>query len=202
MTAFKFCYLFIEQSLNRSLMSLLIVILFFSCKKDNSSMYFEFEDVELLKIVKEYQKQNIPNNDKIILIELYRNVISNPILFLTTIEHPNDVVMYDQCFFIYKNDLIVFYHSPAFSYFNFKIDKSEVNRIIKQKYKNIDIDAEYDVDMSDEALSGGWYVIWKDSSSYGVFNMTDSIRLYGDVNCQYNKLEKFIDPFCDCCECD
>jgi hypothetical protein len=181
----------------------IFIILFTSCKKEKSYQDFEFQDVALLKIVEEFQRQNVPNNDKIILMELYRNIVSNPVLFLSTIEHPNELDIYED-FFIYHDDnynLVLFYHSPAFSYLNFRINRSEITNIKKIKYGNIDINAEYEVDMSWEALCGGWYITREDSVNYKVFNMTDSIRLYGNVNCQYKKLEKFIDPFCECCEC-
>lgn len=85
---------------------------------------------------------------------------------------------------------------------DFKINQSEINNIKKIKYWHIDINTEYEVDMSSEALSGGWYITLEDSLNYKVFNMTDSIRLHGNVHCQYKKLKKFIDPTCDCCDCD
>lgn len=192
------------MNFNRIYFFAIIIILFISCKKDKKDLDFEFQDVELLNIVKEYQRQNIPNNDKIILMELYRNIISNPVLFLSTIQHPNELDIYEE-FFTYYNDnydLVLFYHSPAFSYLKFKTNWTEINKIKKVKYGLIDINAEYELDMSFEALNAGWYVIWRDSAKYDVFNMTDSIRKYNSVHCQYKKLEKFIDPTCDCCDCD
>jgi len=178
-------------------------IFFNSCTNELKNQDFQFQDVELLNIFKEYQRQNIPNNDKIILMELYRNIMSNPVLFLSTIDHPNELDIYED-FFIYhddNNDLVLFYHSPAFSYFDFKINRTEIDNIKKIKFGHIDIDEEYEVDLSWEALNGGWYITRDDFASYKVFNMTDSIRLYHNVDCQYKKLEKFIDPFCECCEC-
>lgn len=81
----------------------IFIILFISCKREIINQDFEFQDVKLLNIVKEYQRQNIPNNDKIILIQLYRNIKSNPVLFLSTIEHPNELDIYED-FFIYHDD--------------------------------------------------------------------------------------------------
>jgi len=202
MTFFKSLIL-ISKKINRIYLLGIFIILFFSCKEEKNNQDFEFQDVELLNVVKEYQRKSIPNNDKIILMELYRNIVSNPVLFLSTIEHPNELDIYED-FFIYHDDnynLVLFYHSPAFSYLDFKINRSEINNIKKIKYGHIDANAEYELDLSWETLCGGWYVTIEDSISYKVFNMTDSIRLHKDVNCQYQKLEKFIDPFCECCEC-
>ena len=194
----------ISMNFNRIYLLGIFIILFISCKREIINQDFEFQDVKLLNIIKEYQKQNIPNNDKIILMELYRNIKSNPVLFLSTIEHPNELDIYED-FFIYHDDnyeLVLFYHSPVFSYLDFKINRSEINDIKKIKYGHIDPKAEYEVDLSSETLCGGWYVTIKDSISFKIFNMKDSIRKHQDVKCQYQKLEKFIDPFCECCECE
>jgi hypothetical protein len=202
MTFFKSLIL-ISINFNRIYFLVIFIILFISCKKEINNQDFEFQDVKLLNIVKEYQRQNIPNNDKIILMELHRNITSNPVLFLSTIEHPNELDIYED-FFIYHDDnyeLVLFYHSPVFSYLDFKINRSEINNIKKIKYGDIDPNAEYAVDLSSETLYGGWYVTIEDSISYKVFNMEDSIRKHQDVKCQYQKLEKFINAFCECCEC-
>lgn len=115
MTFFKSIIL-ISLNFNRIYLFGIFIILFISCIKEKNRQDFEFQDVELLNIVKEFQRQNIPNNDKIILMELYRNIMSNPVLFLSTIEHPNELDIYED-FFIFHDDnydLVLFYHSQHF----------------------------------------------------------------------------------------
>jgi len=179
----------------------LIFLLICGCRESSKFLYVEIQDTKVKNIVKDYQKQHIPNNDKIILIELFRKIHENHVLFLSTLNHPNELNEYEKYFISNYDGIVIFFNVPGSSYFNFKLNSDEVAKSIREKYGHIDINEEYEVDMSSEGLNGGWYITRDDFASYKVFNMTDSIRLYHNVDCQYKKLEKFIDPFCESCEC-
>ena len=167
---------------------LVIAVFIISCsnKKEMTKRDIIIND-RLKDVLMKFQKREVPNKDKVILIEFWGD-ISRRIYQIRKIEYPHlfdDLYQYH----VIEIDSSFFFFSSPFAYdLHIAIDTANVKKIVKKLYAAYNEQEGYEVDF--RGMHDSWYYIH--GLPPKIFNMTDSIKIYKNIGEQYSKLDSVL----------
>ncbi len=168
----------------------LIAILWLgSCCKSKEEHLVSIVDNTLLQILEDFQRREIPEKDRIILLELYE-ISPRRVYEISKIEYPYQIDSLNQYFISSVNAVPVFISSPYTFQIDMPYDTTKVRKIVEKMYVNYLNESDYEIHL-DSILYKSWY--YASGNPYFVFNMRDSVAKYGNVNLQYQRLDHMIE---------
>lgn len=172
------------MNLHNYLMLVLFIIIT-AC--DQHPKNYEIIDHQLKITIEEFQKNQIPNEDKIIIIDLY-SCSPNPVYEIRSVNYTYFLDKSKNFLNSQINSTYVLFKPKFINHIDYYIDSNYINEIINMVYEKELGKSEFEINPH-EAYEAWYYFDGK------IFNMIDSLEVNNDFGEQYKRLNMKIHDY-------